>query len=206
MPRRPRIYIPDMSLHVFPRGIHGSAIVRDECDSEHLLGLIIRATRRRDVGVHAFALMTTHYHLIVTPSGPGALAKTMQEIGIRYTRYFNRKYARIGTVWNDRYRATLLGDERYWYTCLRYVELNPFRAHMVSAPQDSRWSSYRMHAWGESSDWLTPHPMYLRLGSTAELRQEAYRAMCEITLTAEELKLQRHPQQQTANAELTAGV
>ena len=152
MPRPPRIFIPDISVHVFHRGINRSAIVADEHDLEHLLEFIVRATRRHDVVVHGFALMTTHYHLVVTPSGEDALPKAMQEIGIRYTRYFNRKYSRIGTAWNDRYGAALLDEEPYFFNCLRYVELNPLKAHMVAAPEAYRWSSYRVHALGEPTD------------------------------------------------------
>jgi putative transposase len=202
MPRPPRVYIPDVSVHVFHRGINQSTIVRDEYDNEQLLGLIAAAAARHSVGVHAFALMTTHYHLMVTPPGEGVLAHTMQEIGHRYTRYFNRKYGRIGTMWNEPYSAILLDHERYWYNCLRYVDLNAFAAHMVSAPEDYRWSSYRVHALGESCEWLTPHPLYLALGPTAEVRQMAYRAMCAIPLTEAELELQRRPPPRAVDKEL----
>jgi putative transposase len=204
MARRSLIYIPDLSVHVFPRGINGGAIVRDDEDRENLLRVVIKATQRHGVEINALALMTTHYHLIVTPTWDGALAKSMQAIGIRHTRYFNRKYGRIGTIWNERYGAALLDDERYWYTCLRYVELNPFRAHMVAAPEDSRWSSYRFHALGEPMGWLTPHPLYIRLGATAKARQAAYRTMCAVSLTDEEIYLQRHPPR-TAVVQLPAG-
>jgi putative transposase len=91
MPRRPLIYIPGVSVHVYPRGINGGAIVRDDHDKERLLKAIITAACDRGLSVHAFALMTTHYHVIATPSGKGVLAKTMQSIGIRHTRYFNKK-------------------------------------------------------------------------------------------------------------------
>jgi putative transposase len=193
MPRPPRIYIPDVSLHVFQRGINHAAIVGHEGDNERLLELIIRAMDRRGVGLHAYALMSTHYHMIVTPPAEGVLAQAMQEIGLRYTRFFNRKYGRIGTMWNERYSAVLLDNESYWYNCFRYLELNPLAAHIVSAPEAYRWSSYRFHAQGESCDWLTPHRLYLALGKTPELRQAAYRAMCAIPLTDAELTLQRRP-------------
>jgi putative transposase len=142
--------------------------------------------------------MKTHYHLVVTPSGEGVLPRAMQEIGIRYTRYFNRKYGRIGTVWNDRYCAVLLDNERYWYNCFRYVELNPLAAHIVATPEASQWSSYRVHALGEASGWLTPHRLYVALGPTAEVRQAAYRSMCAIPLTYEEEALIRYPRLTTA--------
>ena len=193
MPRRPSLYVPDISVHVYPRGINGGAIVRDDEDHERLLGAIIKAAREDLVEINALTLMTTHYHLIITPTSDGALARVMRKIGGRHTRHFNRKYGRTGTLWNERYGGALLDDERYWYTCLRYVELNAFRAHMVAAPENWRWSSYRFHAFGEPCDWLTPHPLYIRLGATAKARQEAYRAMCATSLTDEEIERQRHP-------------
>jgi putative transposase len=193
MPRPPRIYIPDVSVHVFPRGINHATIARDDEDKKYLLGLIVSAATGRGVAIHAYTLMTTHYHLVATPPDKGALPSTMQKVGQSYTRYFNRKYGRTGTIWNERYNAILLDDERYWYNCLRYVELNPLAAHMVSTPEDYRWSSYRVHALGESCDWLTPHPLYLALGPTGELRRAAYRAMCAVPLTEAELALQRQP-------------
>src|SRR4051812_2095254 len=173
MARRPRIHIAGLSVHVFPRGINRGAIVRDDGDRRHLLGAIVRATRRHDVDINAFAVMDTHYHLVLTPSSQLALSRTMQSIGGSHTLYFNRKYERIGTLWNERYGDTLLDDERYWYNCLKYVDLNPFRAGIVAAPEDSPWSSYRFHAYGDPCDWLTPHPLYLRLGVTSKERQTA---------------------------------
>jgi putative transposase len=203
MARQPPIYVPDLSVHVFPRGINRGEIARDENDREHLLCAIIRAARRYGVEINAFALMTTHYHLVVTPTSKRALAESMKAIGGSHTRYFNGKYGRIGTIWNERYGAALLDDERYWYNCLRYVDLNPFRAHVVAAPEDSRWSSYRFHALGEPCDWLTPHPLYIRLGQTAEARQQAYRAICAVPLTDEEIDEQRYPPRTSVSQLLT---
>jgi putative transposase len=178
---------------VFSRGINGEAISRGERDREHLRRVVAEAAADNDVSVHAFAFMTTHYHLIVTPNTKQGLPRTMQTAGGRHTKYFNRVRQRRGTIWNERYGAVLLGDERYWYTCLRYVDLNPLRAHIVSSPEDSRWSSYHVHALGEPCDWLTPHPLYLKLGSTPNERQAAYRAMCARHLTDDELDQHRHP-------------
>jgi putative transposase len=98
MPRRLLAYVPDQSVHVFPRGINGGAIIRDEADYDHLLRAIVTASLAHGVEINAFALMTTHYHLIVTPPRGGALSKTMQKIGLRHTLYFNKKYGRTGTI------------------------------------------------------------------------------------------------------------
>ena len=112
-----------------------------------------------------------HYHLMVTPPDARSLPATMKELGERYVQYFNRRHDRIGTLWNGRYRGLLIHDERYWLTCLRYIEQNPVRAGMVRTPDDFAWSSYRFHALGAESDWLVPHWLYLELGSTPEERQ-----------------------------------
>jgi putative transposase len=179
--------VPEVSLHVHHRGINRAAIVVAECDYDRLLRVMIRATARHGVRVHAFAIMTTHYHLVVTPISEDALPKTMQEIGMRYTRYFNRKYGRIGTLWTDRYSAHLIDTESYWYNCFRYVDLNAVAAHLVETPDAYPWTSYRVHALGASSEWLMPHSLYSVLGPTAEARQAAYRAICSVPLTEAEV-------------------
>lgn len=193
MPRPPRIYVPGLSLHVFQRGINRAPIFSAEHDCERLLQMIMTAASAHGLDVHGYALMTNHYHLVVTPKAEGVLTRVMREINSRYVRYYNRKYGRIGTLWNERYGAVLLDNERYWFTCLRYVELNPVRAHMVTTPEAYRWSSYRVHAHGEPAGGLVPHHLYVALGPNSEARQAAYRAMCSIPLTEAELTLQRRP-------------
>jgi hypothetical protein len=98
---------------------------------------------------------------------------------VEYTKYFNRRYSRSGTLWNGRYRSKTIDDERYWLNCVRYVEANPVEAKIVETPESYEWTSYRVHAAGEVSDWLVPHHLYLRLGQTPDERQMAYRALWE---------------------------
>src|ERR1017187_9011678 len=96
--------------------------------------------------VHAYVLMTNHVHLLVTPETESSLSKTMQSIGRRYVQYFNHVYGRTGTLWEGRYKSTLIDSERYLLTCMRYIELNPVRAEMLAHPGDYPWSSYRANA------------------------------------------------------------
>ena len=188
-----RIYLPDFSLHIMRRGNDRCAIVRDDTDREELLRIFGVASTALGVSVHGFTVMTTHYHLIATPQRANALSQMMKAVGERYVRYYNARYDRIGTLWSGRYRAIVIADERYWLTCLRYIEQNAWRAKMVSGPESYAWSSCRMHALGETIDWLVPHAVYLGLGATPEKRQEAYRAICGVMLTDDELAQQRHP-------------
>jgi putative transposase len=189
--RKRRIFIPDVSSHIIHRGNNRGSIVRDDNDREVFLMFLRRASERYRLRVHGYALMDTHYHLVATPSNPGCTASTMKELGERYVAYFNYRHKRIGTLWNGRYRDLPILDERYWLTCLRYVELNPVRAHMVKSPEAFRWSSYAVHAHGTANDWLTPHWLYLALGSTPEERRLAYRSLCEVAVTRAEMLEQR---------------
>jgi len=163
----------------------------EDADYERFLTMFKWAMRRYAVSVHNYVVMNNHYHAMVTPGDALALPRAMKELGVRYVQYFNKKYERIGTLWTGRYRGICIEDERYWLTCLRYIEQNPVRAGIVEAAEEYRWSSYRVHAFGERQDWLTPHPVYLALGRTPQERQTAYRALCDAQLPGDELALQR---------------
>jgi len=116
----------------------------------------------------------------------------MKSLAIRYTKYFNSRYARSGTIWNERYRSRSVQDERYALACLRYIEQNPLRAHIVSSPEQYRWSSYGASATGEFPPWLTPHPVYLSLAETPADCRRVYRTLCGELLSAEQLVDQRY--------------
>ena len=121
--------------------------------------------------------MTDHIHLLATPQRADSLPKMLQSVGRRYVQHFNIAHHRTGTLWEGRYRATLVEAERYLLACYRYIELNPVRAGIVAHPSEYPWSSYHAHARGLSDALVTGHPLYLGLGRTPEKRQAAYRAL-----------------------------
>ena len=187
MGRQLRQFREGLSLHVIHRGNNRQTIFGDDHDCEWFLTLLRNAFDEHRVAIHGYVLMKNHYHFQVTPAAEDSLASGMQQLGIKYVRYFNRKYGRVGHLYSARPREILIEDERYWLACLRYVEQNPVRAGIVSAPGDYRWSSYRTHAFGEPCSWLTPHRCYLALGRNDIERQRAYRAIAEPTLPEVEL-------------------
>ena len=187
-----RVYLPDISLHIIRRGNNRAPIFGDEADYEFILALLEFTSGRSGVDVHGYTMMTNHYHLIVTPRSETALPHMMRDLGREYVLGYNRKYGRIGTLWAGRPRALPITDERYWLTCLRYVEQNPVRAKMVARPSDYKWSSFRAHALGQPTPWLTLHPVYTALGSTPEDRQTAYRALCGEAVNDADLTRLRH--------------
>jgi putative transposase len=176
---------------VIQRGNNRTPIFKDSAHYQVFLSLLRSAAERKRVTVHGYVLMTTHYHLVVTPSMPDSLPRMMKDLGIRYVRYFNGEADRIGTLWNGRYRGLIIEDESYLLTCLRYVEQNPVRAGMVSTPDDYPWSSYAAHAHGKWPDWLTPHPLYQSLGVNQYERQRAYQVICGTQVTDGEVVLIR---------------
>ena len=119
--------------------------------------------------------MTNHVHLLITPERSDAVPRVIIALGRRYVQYINTTYRRTGTLWDSRYKSSLIQAETYLLACQRYIELNPVRAAMVDDPAHYRWTSYRHNALGQASPYLTPHPLYLAIGRGDTERQAAYR-------------------------------
>ena len=191
MARQLRRFVDGLSVHLIHRGNNRQTIFRDDKDRERFLALVPDAFAKHRVAIHGWVLMDNHYHFEVTPAHERSLSGGMQQLGIKYVRYFNRKYGRVGHLFSARPRQIVLEDDDYWLACLRYIEQNPVRAGIVARPGDYRWSSYRTHAFGEPCGWLTRHPCYLALGRTDSERQAAYRAIADCVLGESELLTQR---------------
>ena len=129
--------------------------------------------------------MTNHVHLLFTPKTAADVPRIVISLGRRYVQYVNKTYRRTGTLWDSRYKFSLIESDRYLLTCQRYIELNPLRAAMVDDPAHYRWTSYRANALGGTDARLTPHPLYLALGSNEKQRQAAYRALFRSELDTE---------------------
>jgi REP-associated tyrosine transposase len=177
MARLPRYCLPDYPQHVIQRGNNRSPIFIADEDYSCYVHCLLDAIQRDVAEIHAYVFMTNHVHLLMTPRRSDSLARILQSVGRRYVRYFNDAYQRTGTLWEGRYKATVIDSELYLLRCYRYIELNPVRAGMVTHPGDYQWSSYRAHAHGGADRLIVDHAGYLALGSTAEARQTAYRAL-----------------------------
>jgi putative transposase len=187
MARLPRIDVPGVPEHVIARGVDRQPCFFDNSDYIAYLEYLRAAAAKADVAIHAFVLMTNHIHLLATGALPRSISVMMQAIGRRYVRRVNQTYRRTGTLFEGRFRATLVQSERYLLTCMRYIELNPVRAGMASNPADYRWSSFRCNAGLESGGWLQPHPEYLRLGAGTNVHT-AYRDLFRTLIDAEDIR------------------
>jgi len=175
MARLRRICPVNLPVHVIQRGNNRCQCFCDDHDKATYFTYLCKAADKYDVHLHAWVLMSNHAHLLITPSVAETVSTFMQYLGSLYVRFFNRKHSRTGTLWEGRFRSSLVESERYFLTCQRYIELNPVRAGIVSDPADFHWSSYHVNARGISSGHWHPHPVYLALGSSASARRHAYR-------------------------------
>lgn len=177
MARHPRFTLPGQPQHVIQRGNNRDVIFAADEDYEFYLVKLRAACEKYRCEIHAYVLMTNHVHMLITPHSEEGIGKVMQSLGRYYVQYFNYQYQRTGTLWEGRYKATLLDSEQYLLTCYRYIELNPVRAGMVKHPSEYPWSSYRYNALGRKDSLLTPHVLYERLGHDNAMREKAYRGL-----------------------------
>lgn len=187
MPRRPRVALAGVPLHLIQRGHNRDACFFADDDYRAYLDYLGEFATKFGCAVHAYVLMTNHVHLLLTPQQAGGASLLMKQLGQRYVQYVNRSYRRSGTLWEGRFRSCLTQEESYVLACYRYIELNPVRAQMVKHPRHYRWSSYRANAEGKDSAFLAPHDQYLSLGRTEAARREAYRLLFRSELDPEVL-------------------
>lgn len=167
--------LPGVAVHVIQRGNNRAACFLKEEDRMFYLFHLSRVLPRAGCLLHAYCLMTNHVHLLLTAREVTGCGLLMKSIGELYARYFNKSYSRTGYLWEGRFKSCLVESEDYVLACYRYIELNPVRAGLAMRPDEYPWSSYRCNAKGETSDLVTPHDEYSRLGRTPAERQAVYR-------------------------------
>lgn len=188
MPRLARIRIAGMPLHVIQRGNNRVACFVTDADRQVYLALLKELSESFPSDVHAFVLMTNHVHLLATPRQRDNLSVMMKHLGQQYVQYFNRTHQRTGSLWEGRFKSSLVDSENYLLTCQRYIELNPVRAGMVDDPSRYPWSSFRANAGLEANRLLQAHPAYIALGKDSRWRGQNYLRLFDENLDAECLK------------------
>lgn len=177
MPRRPRIHLAGVPLHLVQRGINREPCFFAEEDYHCYVHWLQKSAADWDCALHAYVLMTNHVHLLITAERTDGPARLMQSLGGRYVQYVNRAYKRSGSLWGGRYKFSAVQVETYLFACMRYIELNPVRAGMVTDPAHYRWSSYRHNGQGQADERVTTHALYQGLGREADERLGNYRAL-----------------------------
>ena len=188
MPRRARLRLAGLPLHLIQRGNNRSACFYADEDYSLYLHHLEELSRKFRCAVHAYVLMTNHVHLLLTPARKDGPSLLMKHLGQRYVQYVNRTYRRSGTLWEGRFRSSIVQEQGYMLRCHCYIELNPVRAGMVRHPRDYRWSSYSSNGEGRPSRLLRPHEEYLALGRQEKERLVAYQALFRPELDPKELE------------------
>ena len=202
MPRQPRYNLPGLPQHVIQRGNNRQAVFFDDSDYHRYLADLDEIAADTGCQIHAFVLMTNHVHLLVTPTVSNGICKLMQGLGRRYVAYVNHTYRRSGTLWEGRYKASLVAEDNYLLSCMRYIELNPVRAGMAIHPGGYRWSSYHHNAHGERCGLsVAEHGRYLALSGAEAERRECYRDLFNNALDHDLI----HSIRQTLNSCLVLG-
>jgi putative transposase len=186
MARLPRLTLPGYPHHVIQRGNNRQAIFSSTADYEMLLALLDENASKFGVALHAYVLMSNHFHLLATPATAEGLPQMMQAVGRRYVRYFNDRQGRSGTLWEGRYRSTLIETERYLLACMVYIDLNPVRAGLVREASDYPWSSHGHYVGLRTDKLITPHPLYWSLGNTPFAREASYAELVRAGTTPEQ--------------------
>lgn len=179
MARRERLSPVDIAQHIVQRGNNRQVCFTSDEDMAAYANWLAEGAKKYSVLIHAWVFMTNHVHLLATPTEAGSVSRMMQYVGRHYVPYFNYSYKRSGTLWEGRFKSSLVEAEQYLLICQRYIELNPVRAGMVDDPADYKWSSYQTNALGVELVLCTPHSLYLAMGRTVDERSKHYRSLFE---------------------------
>ena len=177
-----------MPHHVLHQGNNQQTVFVDGEDHQFFLDLLQQLAQTHLVAVHAFVLMPNHFHLLVTPQTAQGLPQLMQALGRSYVRYFNARHGRSGTLWEGRYRSTVLEPSAPLLQCIIYIDSNPQRAGLVDRAADYPWSSCAHHLGARPTPWLRDPAAFWALGNTPFAREAEYAQLLAQGLSMRESK------------------
>ena len=149
MPRKERITEPGI-YHIINRGVERRDIFNEHTDYEFFLELLLKLSKDFDVIIHNYALMTNHYHILLETK-KNNLSKAVQFLNDKYAKYYNKKYNRVGHLWQGRYKSYALYDDAHFWVVAKYIERNPIKANMA---QDVNLYNYQsFYEWKNRSKY-----------------------------------------------------
>jgi putative transposase len=174
------------------RGHNRQTVFVSDDDYNYYRENLVEFKREFNCRIYSYCLMTNHVHLIVDPvNKPESLSMLMKRVAGRQTRYVNKLEKRTGSLWEGRFKSSIVSSKEYLPACSRYIELNPMRAGMVGDPAEYQWSSYPAKVIGTRDPVVDFHPSYLSLGDSRQERQKAYAEYVLGTVPDDEIKLIR---------------
>lgn len=177
MPRKPRFYLPNNPVHIVQRGHSKNNVFFEKEDYQVYLDWLQEGSEWYEVPVHAYALLPNEIHILASPSDRESASRMMQYQGRRYVPYVNSTYGKTGTLWQGRYKASLIDPDTYLLNCMIYIESLPVANGLAKSAASYRWSSYKANAQGKKNALITPHQSYKAIGRGDKKCQEKYTAL-----------------------------
>jgi len=192
MPRSARIVVPNTPHHIVQRGHNRQTVFVSDDDYNYYRENLIYFKQELKCRIYSYCLMTNHVHLVIDPgANPDSLSLLMKRVAGRQTRYVNKLEKRTGSLWEGRFKSSIVSQKEYLAACCRYIELNPLRAGMATNPAEYRWSSYACKGEGKQDLVVDFDTSYLARGGNESERQVAYAEYVLGTVPEYELKLIR---------------
>lgn len=176
MPRKPRIDCPGLLYHVIARGIERRLIFKDEEDKDFFLLKMGGILKESQTPIFAFALIPNHFHLLLM-RGATPISKVMQRLLTSYAIYFNKRHKRAGHLFQNRYKAIICQQDRYLLELIRYIHLNPLRAHLVDSITNLCCYPYSGHSYilgKQKADWFNCDAILSYFGQTKNEAKSRY--------------------------------
>lgn len=185
MPRKPRFYLPDYPVHIVQRGHNRNNVFFENEDYKAYLDWLQEGSEWYEVPIHAYALLPNEIHILASPSSKESASRMMQYQGRRYVPYVNAAYGKTGTIWQGRYKASLIDPETSLLNCMLYIENLPVRDGLVKSAANYKWSSYKCNAQDKKNSLISPHDAYKNIGRGDKKRLEKYLALSKAGLSDE---------------------
>ncbi len=176
MPRKPRIDAPGLLYHVMARGIDRGAIYTDDHDRDFFLKRLGEILTETKTTLHAFALLPSHFHLLILRNRT-PLSTVMSRLLTGYAVYFNQRHKRVGHLFQNRYKAIICQEDRYFRELVRYIHLNPLRAGQVKTLEELDKYPYSGHGHlrgNRQLRWFKPDQVLAGFGETPEKANSIY--------------------------------
>ncbi len=188
MPRKPRFYLPGYPVHIVQRGHNQDQVFFEKEDYRVYLDWLQEGSEWYEVPIHAYVLLPNQIHILCSPPDKESASRMMQYQGRRYVPYVNATYGKTGTLWQGRYKASLIDPETWLLPTMVYIETQPLRAGLARSPGPWKWSSYKHNAQGKPDVLITPHDKYLELARSSKKRLEKYTALVKTGLSEEQIR------------------
>ncbi|MBN1594634.1 transposase [candidate division FCPU426 bacterium] len=177
MGRPLRIKASDITYHITSRTNGKRLYMKKSRDRRALCRCLQKVQHKYKFIIYGFTPMGNHFHLLLKIADTADLSQIMCEFKTAYAKYYNSKYNTSGHFWGDRFRSTLVDDDKHLLACLRYIDRNPLTAGLIKTPQFWRYGTYACYAFGARHEFLKIklHPTFLEMASTGGQRRLLYR-------------------------------